>query len=356
MSAKRIFAMVRKDIIDSIRNMYIASALVMPLVFSLLLRFVMPDTSKLTIVVYDPGQSQLVAGLRSLPQMNLLEVNSAEAVPLEVEMKSAVGGLVLSAGFDEAVSANQQPELTAYLNKKGNALQQANFQQILDRQIVAFINQPSPLKLTWVNLAEKSITEQSSLNANQLMLLLLLLMTMCLTGVLVVPLLLVEEKENRTLEFLRLTPASLNEVAAAKALTGLIYSVLNVFILLALNYRLVGNWPITLLVLLIGMCLVVLIGLLMGAFCRNTMQVNTWVGFVVILLTLPPILFSGGLNLPPVFETVLRLIPTYYLAEALKVTLSNKNLTEIWEPLFVMIVTVVIGFFAVVWTLRREKI
>jgi ABC-type dipeptide/oligopeptide/nickel transport system permease component len=125
--------------------------------------------------------------------------------------------------------------------------------------------------------------------------------------------------------------------------------------MLAFNYRLVGNWPITLLVLFIGMCLVVLIGLLMGALCRNTMQVNTWVAFVVIVLSLPPILFSGGLNLPPVFETVLRLIPTYYLAEALKVTLSNKNLTEMWEPLFVMIVTVVIGFFAVVWTLRQEK-
>jgi ABC-type multidrug transport system permease subunit len=354
MSARTILVMVRKDILDSIKNLYIVSALVMPLVASLLLRLMMPNNN-FTIVVYDPGQSGLITGLHNLPQINLLEVNSAEAVPLEVEKQSAVGGLVLPMGFDAAVFANQHPEVTAYLNKKGSALQQASFQQILDRQIVAFVNQPAPVRLAWVNLAEQKAIEQNSLSVNQLALLVLLIMTMCLTGVLVVPLLLVEEKENHTLEFLRLAPASLNEVIIAKALTGLVYSGLTVFILLAFNYRQVGNWPITLLVMFVGMCLVVLIGLLMGAFSQNTMQVNTWASFVAVVLMLPSF-FGGVMSLPPLFETVLRLIPTYYLIEALRVALTNKGLTEMWGPMAVLMAIVVVTFSAVVWTLKRERI
>ena len=81
---------------------------------------------------------------------------------------------------------------------------------------------------------------------------LLLLITFGMSGALVVPLLLVEEKEKRTLDFLLTSPASLTEIVTGKALTGVVYSALIAGVLLAINHKLIGNWPLTLLTLLLG--------------------------------------------------------------------------------------------------------
>ena len=54
----------------------------------------------------------------------------------------------------------------------------------------------------------------------------------------VVPLLLVEEKEKRTLDFLLASPASLKEIVAGKALTGVAYTVLIAGLLLFVNRQL----------------------------------------------------------------------------------------------------------------------
>jgi ABC-2 type transport system permease protein len=112
-----------------------------------------------------------------------------------------------------------------------------------------------------------------------MMLPLLLLITFAMTGALVVPLLLVEEKEKRTLDFLLTSPASLTEIIAGKALTGVVYSFLIPGLLLAINHKLIGNWPLTLLTVLLGLLFVVAVGLFMGSLFQNTMQVNTWAGW-----------------------------------------------------------------------------
>ena len=107
------------------------------------------------------------------------------------------------------------------------------------------------------------------------------------------PLLLVEEKEKRTLDFLLTSPASLTEIIAGKALTGVVYSVLFAGILLAVNYKLVGNWPLTLLTILVGILFVVAVGLFMGALFENTMQVNTWAGLALFVLLAPKLPFPS---------------------------------------------------------------
>jgi ABC-2 type transport system permease protein len=356
MNTRVVAAIARKDIVDAIRNRYLLIALLTPLLVALLFRVLLPGINSLntlTIVVHDPGNSLLVAQLRTTPKINLVESGSADAAASEVEKSKAVGGLVVPTNFDADVAAGKQPELTIYVNNKKSSIEQAAFRQLLEQHVLSLVEQPVPARLIWIDLAkEPSSQKGGGLNLNQMLLPLLLLLAFAMTGALVVPLLLVEEKEKRTLDFLLTSPASLTEIITGKALTGVVYSLLITGVLLALNHKLIGNWPLTLLTILLGLLFIVAIGLFMGSLFQNTMQVNTWAGLVLFVLLTPSF---PSLRLSAALEAAMRFIPTYYFIEALKLSLTGTASSRIWGHLAVVLACTLLAFAAATWTLRREQ-
>lgn len=354
MNSKVVAAIARKDIVDAIRNRYLLVALTTPLFVAVLFRILLPGIGSLntmTIVVHDPGDSRLVTQLRTSPQINLVKAGSAEGLPNEVENSEAVGGLAVPANFNAEVAAGKQPEVTVYINNKKSSIQQAVLKQMLEQRVLALV-EPIPAKLSWIDVGkEAGAPPQPEFNLNQMLFPLLLLITFGMSGALVVPLLLVEEKEKRTLDFLLTSPARLSEIVTGKALTGVVYSALIAGLLLAINYKLVGNWPLTLLTLFFGLLLVVAIGLFMGSLFQNTMQVNTWASLVLMVLLAPSFPMPG---LPPFVETVFRLLPTYYFVEALKSSLAGAVSAKLWVHLTVILGCTVLALFAATWGLRRQ--
>lgn len=355
MNAGIVAAIARKDIVDAIRNRYLLVALMTPLFVAVLFRVLLPGLNSLnvlTMVIHDPGESRLLSQLRASPQINLIKAGTAEGVPKEVENSEAVGGLAIPATFDADVAAGKQPELAVYVNNKKSGIQQSVLRQVMEQQVLALVK-PIPARLNWIDVGKEAGAQpQVGFNLNQMLLPLLLLITFGMSGALVVPLLLVEEKEKRTLDFLLTSPASLSEIVAGKALTGVVYSLLIAGVLLAINHKLIGNWPLTVLTLLAGLILVVAIGLFMGSLFQNTMQVNTWASLVLMLLIAPSFPLPGGLS--ATLETASRLIPTYYLVEALKLSLAGTNSAKLWGYLAVVLGFTVVAFFAAIWGLRRR--
>lgn len=351
-----VTAIARKDLVDAIRNRYLLTALITPLFVAVLFRVLLPGVNSqntLTIVVHDPGTSQLVAQLRAIPQIGVVEAGSLDATAGEVEKRKAIGGLIVPANFDADVAAGKQPELKVYVNNRKSSLEHAGFRRLLDQQLASLVKYPEPARLVWIDVA-KDPNQQTArgLSLNQMLLPLLLVMTFAMTGALVVPLLLVEEKEKRTLDFLLTSPASLSEIITGKALTGIAYSLLIAGLLLAVNRQLVANWPLTLLATLLGLLFVVALGLLMGSLINNAMQVNTWAGFVVFVLLAPSF---PSLGVPAAVETAMRFIPTYYVSEALKLSLTGSISSRFWGHLAVVVACTLLGFFAATWTLRRGQ-
>ena len=356
MSWRVVAAIAQKDLVDAIRNRYLLVALLTPLSIALLLRVMLPGVNSLnnfTVVVHDPERSTLVSQLRAVPQLKLVDAASAATARDEVEKTKAAGALVVPAGFDADVAAGKQPKLTVYVNNKKNDIQQASFRVLVERQLESLDQRPPPAEISWVNIREEtSAPTARGFNVNQMLLPLLLLLTFGMTGAFVVPLLLVEEKEKRTMDFLLTSPAKLTEIIAGKALTGIVYSVLIAGVLLALNRQLIGNWPLTMLTILIGLLLIVAIGLVMGSFFQTTMQVNTWASLALLVLIAPSFPFPGS---PADLETAMRFIPTYYFAESLKLSLSGTSSPRLWGYLAVMLSCMLVAFFAMSWALRREQ-
>ena len=353
MNTRAVIAIARKDLVDAIRNRYLLIALLTPLLIAVVIRLVIPDMNelqKLKILAHDPGNSKFIAQLRAIPRIEIVAAGSPEAARADVEKSEAAGGLVVPADFDANLVAGKQPEVTVYVNNKKNIIEQASFRQLLEQQITALVQQPKPVQLVWIDVAESQ--DGNEFDLDKMLLPLLLLLGFGMTGALVVPLLLVEEKEKRTLDFLLTSPARLSEIIAGKTLTGVVYSVLIAGILVALNHRMVGNWPLTLLTILLGLLLIVAIGLLMGSLLQSTMQVNTWASLVLLLLLAPSFPLPGA---PATLENAMRFVPTYYFVESLKMSLTGAVTSRLLVHSIVVLACTVIAFAAATWTLRREQ-
>jgi ABC-2 type transport system permease protein len=350
-------AIARKDILDGIKNLYVLFSLLLPVGLSLLFRLVFPGMERmdtLAIAVYDPGGSRLVTGLRESPQVQLIEAASTQQVEDEVESK-AVGGIVVPEGFDAAVTASEHPTLTVYLNGRRGGGELAAFQRLVEQQVWALVDDEFPANITWTDVgAPPGMRSQGEFNFGRYMLIVTLVMALSMNGALVVPLLVVEEKEKHTLQALLLSPARPAEVAAGKALTGLVYSLLGAALLIVLNRGWVGDWPVTALVALLGSLFTVTAGLLLGSLFRTSMQVNTWATLVAMALMAPS--WVGMIPSPAFIQTACRFLPTYYLTHGLTLSFAGEaSPARVGLDLAVLAGSTLVAFAAVAWTLRREE-
>lgn len=355
MNLSVVSAITRKDLVDAIRHRYLLTALVTPLFVALLFRVLLPDVNSnkiLTIVVHDAGGSGLIAELRKTPQIGVVEAASVDATASEVKKRNAIGGLVVPVGFDADLAASKQPELTVYVNNQKTIFEQAAFRRLLDQMVRSFAKQPEPARLVWVDV-DKGADDQrrGGTSLDQMLLPLLLILTFGMTGAFVVPLLIVEEKEKRTLDFLLSSPASLSEIIAGKALTGVAYTLLIAGLLLGINRQFIKNWSLTLLTILLGMLFVVGVGLVIGSLLKNTMQVNTWASLVLILLLAPSF---PSIGITAWFDRAMRFIPTYYLSEALKLSMAGTASSQLWMYLAVLLGCTFVVFLAAALALRRR--
>lgn len=355
MNLNIVSAITRKDLVDAIRHRYLLTALVTPLFVALLFRVMLPSANSrdlLTVVVHDPAGSGLVAELQNSPRIGVVEVASADATPKEVETRKAIGGIVVPANFASEIAAGRQPELTVYINNDKNTFEQAAFRRLLDQLVRSFAKQPDPARFVWVDIDKDKKDELiGGTSLDQIMLPLLLILTFGMTGAFVVPLLIVEEKEKRTLDFLLSSPASLKEIIAGKALTGVVYTLLIASLLLGINRQFIRNWPMTFLTVVVGLLFVVGVGMVIGSLLKNTMQVNTWASFVLMVLLFPSF---PSIGITKWFDNAMRFVPTYYLSEALKLSMAGTISSQLWIHLVVLTGCTLIVFFAAAWALRRR--
>jgi ABC-2 type transport system permease protein len=368
MNWRAVWAIARKDIVDAARNHYILAVLTLPVFLSVLFPLIVPNTETdapaLAIVVHDPGNSNLVAWLQAMPGMQLTEVDSGDQVPERVVADTAMAGIVLPIGFDSDVAAGARPELTVYLNQERSAFWETALRQLIGQEVVRHLvagqvavltEGPPPVQIVWANVGTAPAQQApGGLGLDPLLLVIILVMVLVMAGGYAVPLLVVEEKEKRTLAFLLVSPAGAGEVVLGKALTGLFYSLAVAAIAVALNEGWIGNWPITFLTLFLGMLFTIAVGLLMGGFFDDTVQVNTW-GSIVVMGLLAPSWVAFGSQLPTWVAVALRLVPTYYLVDALNLSVADQgNLAQIARDLAVLGGSTVLAFAAVVWSVRRE--
>src|SRR4030042_509504 len=99
MNWRIIVSIAKKDIVDSLRNSSLLGMLMLPIGLSVILHFtnpiLNPELTTISVLVYDPESSRLVAQLRTNNSLLILDAPSNNAVTKEMEQEGVIGGIIV---------------------------------------------------------------------------------------------------------------------------------------------------------------------------------------------------------------------------------------------------------------------
>jgi ABC-2 type transport system permease protein len=367
MHPRPILAIARKDAIDILINKSTLFTLLMPIFLSLLYLFLsrVVGGHVTTVVVYNPGNSKVEqAILNALSFSKVTVTRAASAGEITNTFGPAGGhktsvyeiGLIIPADFDSSLLAGGHPEVDFYINADTIDPQTGTLVQAVVNDYARVLAVPrSPVTLKTVVINPPSQTN-SGFDLGTFYIPISVLVSF-LVGISLVPQLLIEEKEKKTLRMLMVTPASFGDVIAGKLLVVLIYQFILTGVVLAIQGGYTGQVPLVLLFAFLGACLSLSLGLLFGAVFQTGAAAGG-VGGVVSIFYIVAGIFVGPLGKMlgnnPVIQIV-KFLPTYYIADgiynaALSQGTLKGNLVDIGVILGCTIVLLVVS----TWILRRQ--
>lgn len=143
-----------------------------------------------------------------------------------------------------------------------------------------------------------------------------------LVGSMMVPYLFLDEKEQRTMDALLVSPASYSQLVSGKALAGVVYCLVVAAVVLLFNFRYIVHWELVLLTILLGGTFSVLVGLLLGILVDSQASLGMWTGLLLAFLVGPSLMSSfSHSRLPAFVEAVFSWTPGVAFNQLLKASM-----------------------------------
>ncbi len=177
------------------------------------------------------------------------------------------------------------------------------------------------------------------------------LITILLGGTMVPATSLVEEKMRRTYRALLTTPATLADVLAAKALTGVLLSLLVGLLILTINNAFGAQPAALIIVLVISGMFSAAVGIILGVLVKDINTLFTIIKSLGIILYAPALVYM----FPELPQWIARLFPTYYMLHPiLELTLNNAALADIVVDVYILLALTAALIAAAGLLARRE--
>ena len=325
-----IWTIASKDILESLSNKLIISLilgmgfmLLMPMLMGLML--VPPETP---VLVHDPGDSRLTTELEDSDQYQVQRARSLTEVEQVIgSMGFGLGvefGLSIPDDLDQVLEAGGQPELDGYV-AWANRRKATQLKNDFEEGFEEMVGQP-----VRINIEGNIVYPPSDSGLWLLMVAITPVIVIFIMGISLVPALLFEEKQTKTIDALLVSPASTSQVVVGKALAGLFYVIVAASVVFAINWSGVVHWEMALLFILGIGVFSVAVGLLLGSFFERQQDV---VGLTMLLI----VVFIGtlfvdmlGMDIPMAVQAMLSWVPSVALAEILRfVFLENIPCEEV---------------------------
>ena len=343
------WTIARKDIGDALKHkgtrVNILLMLVM-VVFFYWVSTVRPWDKSIEVVVYDEGDSGLFVGTTELSdgyEIRHIEVSSPGQ--MQRNMRHEHWGLVVPANFEQTLASGGEPVLTGYLLwvNRGKV---AELEALYSSKFSELLGQP-----VRVEIGENLVTPSPEIGTT--MVNLHILFATLFVAMLLVPVLMLEEKLNKTLDALLVSPASAGQVVMGKGLAGLFYVLLIGGLFFALNWAHVTNWGLALLGFLLCALFSIGLALAVGSLARTPQQLAIWLAPVMILLIVPSV-FAGFSSLAPGLQAIFSWLPTTALVNIIQYSFSSSAPTApLLTNLAIVMVSTALVYTVVVWKVRR---
>ncbi|MCP4289467.1 MAG: ABC transporter permease subunit, partial [Gammaproteobacteria bacterium] len=227
-----VWTIARKDIGDALKHkatLVNILVIIVLVVFFYVMSTLRPWDKRIEVAVYDEGNVGLFEGSVPLSEgyeMALFEVSSLGQMQRNIRHEQ--WGAVMPPDFDQTIASGGVPTIlgTILWRYRGQvaeleALYTEKFSELLDQPVRVVIGEniriPSPKLGT--NMVDGNI-----------------FFVILFTALTLVPALLLEEKQTRTMDALMVSPANVGQVVTGKALAGLFYVVLTGGLFFALHW------------------------------------------------------------------------------------------------------------------------
>jgi ABC-2 type transport system permease protein len=355
-SLAMIRTLAAKDLLEALKNRLILSILVGTTIILLsgaFLPLLLFSNNLPQMVVYDQGHSAILNGLSAREDLRMVSVNSPE------EMEAALAtypnlrlGLILPADFDQRAGDGQAIQLQAYFPHWAAPDQ-------LSQQTAFFEGQFSQASqaVIHLDLAGHAVYPSVNLAGQSVMLLVNLLAVTLIIGITLVPLLMIEEKEARTLNVLLVSPASLKHVIIGKALVGFFYSLIPVAVIIAFYHRLFVHWDVTILAVFLTSCLAVVAGLLLGIMSDSATTASMWGSLILVIMIGSAFLkLFSGLNVSPAVQFALDWLPGSAILQLFSISQAGEVPSgSLWLNVSALLVAIVAVSILMAWRMRRME-
>jgi ABC-2 type transport system permease protein len=364
---RAILAVARKDAQDIFLDRAKIAGLLGPIALTLLWLLIsrVIGTQTTTLLVYDPGQSrleQVVSDAFSSSQITLAnspaDVSAAFGANGSSNKKASYDvGLIIPAGFEQSLQAGNRPQVSLYVNEKNVSTQQDALLQAAITNYARTVAAPMPpldLVAATINPEAKAVT---AFSLRPKLYALVALALSFEVGLTLMPGLLIEEKEKKTLRMLMVSPASFGDVIMGKLLVVLVLQLALSLIMVALLGGFSGNVQLMLLYLLVGAAFALSVGLLIGsllgtAAAAGGVEIIPIFAFIIPAVFIPLAPFLGA---NPIAQLI-KILPSYYMSDGAFNALQkqgtfNGNVLDVGVTLGCAAITLLLTL----WVLRRQS-
>lgn len=348
-----IKAIALKDILDAFKSRTIIT-MILAVLMLLLLSQAMPMLSKIRnvpqVVVYDDGESNLLEGFETSEELILYRVRSSEEMEDAVaEGRGVALGIIIPAGFDNSVGGLSVVKLEAYEASWANPSDVESARKTFEEQFSAAVGKP--LRVEILNAVHPDLATDGQPFTVALT---LVIATMLIT-IIIVPHLVIEEKENKTLDLLLVSPATNNDIVLGKALAGMVYGLTAAAVVLLINPRMVENWGLVILAVFGGALFAVALGLLLGLIFDNLQNLNLWTGLLFLVLIMPLILVNfSSPKWPEFIQVLFTWLPAVAMSQIVRASFSDHiDLGFLWPNLMVLSAFALLLFSLIIFQVRR---
>jgi ABC-type Na+ efflux pump permease subunit len=349
-----IWTIASKDIRDSIKNKTVLGILIgvgFLMLSSQAMPLIMKANAKPRAFYYDTGKSTALRAIYRSREIDFFPVDTLQ------DMKNAVGsssvpvlGLVIPSGFDLAVEHGSTILLQGYGVHWARSSEIddliTHFQDSLSRMTAQTIEIQLVDESVYPNPDEPGFTD---------MIVTGLVTSVVTISLILVPLLILEEKENHTFEVLIISPAKISHLLAGKSIAGMLYALVAATVMLSFSARWIVHWELVILGVILGALASVSLGLFFGITFKNITTVNLWVGIGIVLLLFPTFLWTSIQNkLSTPIRILFQAFPSFAMSNMVGVSLlEGFSFTDILGNTVVLIGFVIVTLSLVRWQIMK---
>ena len=348
MSLRRTGILLWKEVSKSSRNFLFIMALVVPIVISLVLALLFGTvfSERATLGIVDEGSSQIPGMAVDMEALIVREYDSSQELRDAVSRGAVDIGMVLPVGFDDQVAAREPTEVQGYIWGESGLDSRA----ILGTSILALFRDVAGYEPP-VEIVTTTLGEAQTLPWEDRLLPFVVLMSIMLGGMMVPATSMTQERQDRTLSALTITPATLGEVLTSKGIIGVVVASLMAIVTLAINRAFGGDATLLVGALILGSTMAVVFGLLLGVMTKDINSLFGTIKGMGLILYAPALIFM----FPEIPQWIARLFPTYYIIRpVIEITQLGAGLEDVFLDLVILVLLIVALIAVTAYAARRK--